>query len=120
MRSLGRDHPPSSFGFWWKDQQLAVIAWLFGLRFATLSGTRSVQRLNWRFSATIDSEVAIQGLIGIIALAGIASVWPSIAAAGKPYPTFCVTGKKVQKRGQQSRPLSQVYLSEMLTRWVAG
>lgn len=85
MRSLGAGSSTIVIQFLVEGILVAVIAWLFGLPLSYFVGNaiHAAVELESFFHFDYPILVAIQGLIGIIALAGIASVWPSIAAARK-------------------------------------
>lgn len=83
MRSLGAGSSTIVIQFLVEGILVAVIAWIIGLPLSYLVGTgiNSALELEDFFTFEYPILVAVQGLIGIIVLAAIASAWPSIAAA---------------------------------------
>lgn len=85
MRSLGAGSTTIMIQFLVEGILVAVIAWLIGLPLSYLIGTgiNTALELEDFFTFEYPILVAVQGLIGIILLAAIASIWPSVAAARK-------------------------------------
>ncbi len=83
MRSLGARSTTIMVQFLVEGVLVAVIAWLIALPLSYLIsiGINSALELDEFFTFEYPILVAVQGLIGIVVLATIASAWPSIAAA---------------------------------------
>ncbi len=83
MRSLGARSTTIMVQFLVEGVLVAVIAWLIGLPLSYLIGIgiNSALELEDFFTFEYPILVAVQGLIGIVVLATIASAWPSISAA---------------------------------------
>ncbi len=83
MRSLGARSTTIMVQFLVEGVLVAVIAWLIGLPLSYLIsiGINSALELEEFFTFEYPILVAVQGLIGIVVLATIASAWPSISAA---------------------------------------
>lgn len=85
MRSLGARSSTIIVQFLVEGLLVAVIAWLFALPLSYLIGysIHAAVDLESFFKFDYPILVAVQGFVGIILLAGLASVWPSITAARK-------------------------------------
>ncbi len=85
MRSLGAGSSTIVSQFLLEGILVAVIAWLLGLPLSYLVGKsiHAAIELESFFTFGYPLWVALQGLFGIILLAGLASAWPSLSAARK-------------------------------------
>lgn len=85
MRSIGASSSTVATQFLTEGLVVGVIAWLVGLPLAYLIevGLLEATRLSETFPATFPVTAAIIGLLGMLVITTIASLWPSISAARK-------------------------------------
>lgn len=83
MRSIGASSSTVATQFLTEGLVVGVIAWLVGLPLGLLImlGLLDITGLGETFPAEFPVEAAITGLIGMLVITAIASLWPSISAA---------------------------------------
>jgi putative ABC transport system permease protein len=83
MRSLGAGSMTIVVQFLIEGVLVGVIAWVFALPISLFLGNalNSALELEDFFTFEYPLLVAIQGLVGVIIISAIASIWPSISAA---------------------------------------
>ena len=83
MRSIGASSRTVATQFLTEGVVVGVIAWLVGLPLAYFIqvGLLQATQLEETFPATFPLEAAIIGLVGMMVITMIASLWPSISAA---------------------------------------
>lgn len=85
MRSIGASSSTVATQFLTEGLVVGMIAWLLGLPLAYLIevGLLEATRLSETFPATFPLTAAIIGLVGMLIITTVASLWPSIIAARK-------------------------------------
>ncbi|MFW5709167.1 MAG: FtsX-like permease family protein [Chloroflexota bacterium] len=85
MRSIGAGSVTITTQFLVEGILVGIIAWLIGVPLSVLLATGLAQSLGFEdfFRFEFPPEILLQGLMGIIVIATVASLWPSIGAARK-------------------------------------
>lgn len=85
MRSIGAGSLPIVTQFLTEGVVVGVLAWLIGLPLSLLlnEGLIASLQLGDEYKLGYPPEAAVLGLVGMLAITTIASIWPSIGAARK-------------------------------------
>ena len=85
MRSIGAGSLPIVMQFLTEGVFVGLLAWLIGLPLSLLlnNGLIAVLNLGDEYNLGYPPEAAVLGLIGILIITTVASIWPSISAARK-------------------------------------